>query len=86
MCHFCVESRLTVTSVLLDVDTWRGAEALPDPGTRGNEYVLGLDLGQNAAMSAAAAYFRDGRLEVSYVVEESQSWPRYSRAIALRET
>ena len=23
---------------------------------------------------------------VSYVVEESQSWPRYSRAIALRET
>ena len=50
-------------SVLLDVDTWRGAETLPDPGTRANEYVLGLDLGQNAAMSAAAAYFRDGTLE-----------------------
>ena len=29
----------TVASVLLDVDTWRGAEALPDPGTRANEYV-----------------------------------------------
>ena len=53
----------TVASVLLDVDTWRGAEALPEPGTRANEYVLGLDLGQNAAMSAAAAYFRDGTLE-----------------------
>ena len=33
------------------------------PDKRGNEYVLGLDLGQNAAMSAAAAYFRNGTLE-----------------------
>ena len=23
---------------------------------------------------------------IQYIVEESQSWPRYSRAIALRET
>ena len=53
----------TVTSVLLDADTWRSAEALPEPAARANEYVLGLDLGQNAAMSAAAAYFRDGTLE-----------------------
>ena len=53
----------TVTSVLVDADTWRNAEALPEPDARANEYVLGLDLGQNAAMSAAAAYFRDGTLE-----------------------
>ena len=50
-------------SVLIDADTWRGATALPAPEARGNEFVLGLDLGQNAAMSAAAAYFRDGTLE-----------------------
>ena len=53
----------TVTSVLVDADTWRNAEALPEPDARANEYVLGLDLGQNAAMSAAAAYVRDGTLE-----------------------
>ena len=53
----------TVASVLLDVDTWRGATSLPEPDARTAEYVLGLDLGQNAAMSAAAAYFRDGTLE-----------------------
>ena len=56
----------TVTSVLVDADTWRNGEALPEPGARANEYVLGLDLGQNAAMSAAAAYFRrDGTLEAA---------------------
>ena len=54
----------TVISVLLDADTWRVAEALPIPDQLGNEYVLGLDLGQNAAMSAGAAYFSDNRLEV----------------------
>ena len=53
----------TTVSVLVDADTWRGAEALPEPDARANEYVLGLDLGQNAAMSAAAAYYRDGTLE-----------------------
>ena len=53
----------TTVSVLIDADTWRGAEALPEPDARANEYVLGLDLGQNAAMSAGAAYFRDGTLE-----------------------
>ena len=50
-------------SVLIDADTWRDATALPAPEARTTEYVLGLDLGQNAAMSAAAAYFRDGTLE-----------------------
>ena len=49
--------------MLVDADTWRGAEALPEPDVRANEYVLGLDLGQNAAMSAGAAYYRDGALE-----------------------
>ena len=53
----------TTVSVLVDADTWRGAEALPEPDARANEYVLGLDLGQNAAMSAGAAYYRDGTLE-----------------------
>lgn len=53
----------TVQSVLVDADTWRGAEAMPEPEARSSDYVLGLDLGQNAAMSAAAAYFRDGTLE-----------------------
>ena len=52
-----------MTSVLVDADTWRNAEALPEPDARANEYVLGLDVGQNAAMSAAAAYVRDGTLE-----------------------
>ena len=53
----------TVVSVLVDADTWRGAQALPEPDTRANEYVLGLDLGQNAAMSAGACYRRDATLE-----------------------
>ena len=53
----------TVVSVLVEADTWRRAEALPALDSRASEYVLGLDLGQNAAMSAAAAYFRDGALE-----------------------
>ena len=53
----------TTVSVLVDADTWRGAEALPEQDGRANEYVLGLDLGQNVAMSAGAAYFRDGTLE-----------------------
>ena len=53
----------TTVSVLVDADTWCGAEALPEPDVRANEYVLGLNLGQNATMSAGAAYYRDGTLE-----------------------
>ena len=63
----------TVASVLLDADTWRNAEALPEPDARAEAYVLGLDLGQNAAMSAAAAYFRDGRLEATACFPELPS-------------
>ena len=49
-------------SVLVDAGAWVRAQALPEPERRGG-YVLGLDLGTSAAMSGAAAYFRDGRLE-----------------------
>ena len=49
-------------AVLLDADAWVRAESLPEPD-RGGPYVLGVDLGQNAAMSAAAAYHRSGRLD-----------------------
>ena len=52
-----------VISVLLAADTWRAAEELPVPLQQDTSYILGLDLGQNAAMSAGAAYFKDGRLE-----------------------
>ena len=49
--------------MLLDADAWRSAETLPEPEDQCREYVLGLVLGQNVAMSAGSAYFRDGRLE-----------------------
>ena len=54
----------TERAVLLDAEAWRRAGRLPEPEAdqRGG-HVLGLDLGTSAAMSAAAAYHRDGRLE-----------------------
>ena len=57
-------------SVLLDVESWKRAMELPPPEVRSAEFVLGLDLGTSAAMSAAAAYFRDGGLEVVAVLPE----------------
>ena len=63
----------TVESVLVDPETWRRALALPAPEVPATAYVLGLDLGQNAAMSAAAAYFRDGRLEAAACFPELPS-------------
>lgn len=57
-------------SVLIDGDTWRQALALPEPDVTATTYVLGVDLGQNAAMSAAAAYWRDGRLDAVAVFPE----------------
>ena len=59
-------------SVLLDAASWQRASALPEPETapRGG-YCLGIDLGTSAAMSAAAAYHRDGRLEAVAVFPES---------------
>ena len=54
-----------IESVLIDASTWRCAMDIPETEAeaQAREYVLGIDLGQNAAMSAASAYFHDGRLE-----------------------
>ena len=48
----------TVESVLLAFESWERIET--EAPAVGGPFVLGLDLGQNAAMSAAAAYFLDG--------------------------
>ena len=53
----------TLFSVLISAEVWAGAELLEPEEIGSPRYVLGLDLGQNAAMSAAAAFFNDGRLE-----------------------
>ena len=61
----------TERAVLLDAEAWRRAGRLgpPEAEERGG-YVLALDLGTSAAMSAAAAYHRDGRLEAVAVFPE----------------
>ena len=46
----------TVEAVLVDAGLWRGLET-PELDSEGGGYVLGIDLGSSAAMSAAAAYF-----------------------------
>ena len=52
----------TVRSVLIDADTWKRIEV--DESGMDGKYALGVDLGQNAAMSAAAAYWPEtGSLE-----------------------
>ena len=56
-------------SVLVDAADWVRARDLPEPERRGG-YALGVDLGTSAAMSAAAAYFRDGRLDAVAVFPE----------------
>ena len=53
----------TARSVLVDSERWAEALALPEPETASTSYVLGIDLGSSAAMSAAAGYWRDGRLK-----------------------
>ena len=61
----------TVESLLIDADLWERSEG--DAPKVGN-FSLGLDLGTNAAMSAAAAYWPDeqsGRLEVLACFPES---------------
>ena len=62
-----------VASCLLEASSWTRAEALPVPETRSPDYVLGIDLGACAAMSAAAGYFRSGELESIAVFPELPS-------------
>ena len=59
----------TVESVLLDYESWERIET--DEPERAGRYVLGIDLGQNAAMSAAASYWTDtGGLDAFAVFPE----------------
>ena len=59
-----------VESVLLDWETWERIETLPGPAIEG-PFALGLDLGQSAAMSAAARYgLTDGVLDAFAVFPE----------------
>ena len=59
----------TVENVLLSADVWREIETETPPV--GQQYVLGLDLGQSAAMSAAAAFWWDsGGLDAFAVLPE----------------
>lgn len=51
-----------VQSMLLSADVWADIE-VAELGDHHGGHVLGIDLGQNAAMSACAAYFRSGRLD-----------------------
>ena len=50
-------------AVLLDTAAWKRAAGLPEPEPVRGSYVLGVDLGTSAAMSAAAAYHRSGWLD-----------------------
>ena len=50
------------TAMLLDAATWQRIET-PDRPDAAGAYVLGMDLGDGAAMSAAAGYWPSGRLE-----------------------
>ena len=49
-------------TVLLDADRWREAMTPAEPEATG-PYVLGVDVGDEAAMTACAAYWRTGRLD-----------------------
>ena len=55
-------------AVLVDADSWRDQHSADGPGRGG--HVLGIDLGASAAMSAAAAFFPDGRLDAFAVFPE----------------
>ena len=57
-------------AMLIDTSVWRRAER-SEPVDMAGRYALGLDLGQSAAMSAAAAYWPEGgRLEAFAVFPE----------------
>ena len=58
-----------VSGVLLEADVW---ESIEGEAAREGEYVLGLDLGQSTAQSAAAAWWpKTGRLEGFAVFPQS---------------
>ena len=60
-------------AVLIEAATWRRAESPERPAIKGG-YVLGVDLGTNAAMSAAAAYQpQSGALDCFAVFPEKPS-------------
>ena len=57
-------------AMLVDASVWRRAER-SEPADMAGRYALGIDLGQSAAMSAAAAYWPEsGRLEAFAVFPE----------------
>ncbi len=60
----------TAGSYLLDAERWTEALDLADLD-RAGPYVLGIDLGTNEAMSAAAAYWRGGMLDAFAVFPET---------------
>ena len=60
----------TDRAVLLDAGAWKRAAGLPEPEPVRGGYVLGVDLGTSAAMSAAAAYHRSGYLDAVAVFPE----------------
>ena len=63
----------TAQMTLLDQVTWSRCLALPE-GAPVGEYILGIDLGGTASMSAAAAYWPStGRLQVFGVFPETPS-------------
>ena len=60
-------------SVLIDADSWARVER-PEPPDMQGRYVLGIDCGQNAAMSGAAGFWPDtGRLEAIAAFPEHPS-------------
>ena len=60
-------------AVLIEAATWRRAESPERPAIKGG-YVLGVDLGTNAAMSAASAYSpQSGALDCFAVFPEKPS-------------
>ena len=62
----------TVRSVLIEADAWRSIESAEI--LKSGRYALGIDLGQNAAMSGAAAYWPEtGRLDALACFPENPS-------------
>ena len=63
----------TVEAVLLDSESWRAVEVTVQPARTG-KLVVGIDLGTNAAMSAAAAYWTgSGAVDAFAVLPEIPS-------------